>query len=52
MKACSADAGARIGTDWISELMDSDLDVNDLQVSMVTASNAPATTGVLPPMCL
>lgn len=47
MKACTADAGARIGTDWISELMDSDLDVNDLQVSVVFASIAPATTGPL-----
>ena len=47
MKACSADAGARIGTDWITELMDSDLDVNDLQVSVTTASMPPANTGVL-----
>ena len=47
MEACSANTGARIGTDWITELMDSDLDVNDLQVSVTTASMPPASTGVL-----
>jgi hypothetical protein len=48
MGACSSDGSASVGTDWLSELMDSGLDVDDLQVGANHASSLLMPSGTRP----